>query len=188
VPRNRQEVDRESKVAEIREAAVDILRAGGWDALSPSAVARKLGLARTAIYWYFPTKDDLFVAAAAEIYALELGSPPDADDITVRLRWALDRLAALQPLTHTLHERARQSEAAARLEATILDGLCDRLRALLRPHVAEDRLDQVATTVVVFVEGLLAQPRSTEERQDLLSFLVTELVWKNAPTTPGTNP
>jgi AcrR family transcriptional regulator len=176
VPRNRQDVERDTKVADIRRVAVETLRSGGWPALSHTAVAKQLGLARTAIYWYFPTKDDLFVAAAADIYAQDLGSPPDSDDVGTRLRWAVERLTDLQPLTHALHERARHSEVAAGLEAALLGGLCDRLRTLLQPHVPEDRLDRVATAVVVFVEGLLVQPRTTEERLELLDFLVGELL------------
>ena len=176
MPRNRQDVDREAKVAEIKAAAVDILRTGGWAALSHGAVAKELGLARTAVHWYFRTKDDLFVAAAADIYAEDLGSPPDSDDVATRLRWAVERLTALQPLTHTLHERARQSEVAAGLEAALLDGLCGRLQALLRPHVPDERLDRVVTAMVVFVEGLLVQPRTAEERFELLDFVVAELL------------
>ncbi|WP_344823854.1 helix-turn-helix domain-containing protein [Actinocorallia longicatena] len=175
MPRNRQDVDREAKVAEIREAAVRILRDGGHPALSHSAVAKELGLARTAVYWYFPAKDDLFVAALAEVYAADLGTPPAGDDVMARLRWAVERLTALQPLTHALHERARHSEAAARLEAALQESMCSRLRALLSPRVPAERLDRVTTTIIVFVEGLLTQPRTTSDRLDLLEFLVTEL-------------
>jgi AcrR family transcriptional regulator len=175
MPRNRQDVDREAKVTEIREAALRILRDGGPAALSHSAVAKDLGLARTAIYWYFPTKDDLFVAALSDAYAQDLGTPPQDDDVMTRLRWAIERLTALQPLTHALHERAHHSPAAAELEAALQQGLSSRLRTLLAPRVEPDRLDLVATTIVVFVEGLLTQSRTTEERLRLLEFLVTEL-------------
>ncbi|WP_146059085.1 TetR/AcrR family transcriptional regulator [Actinomadura rubteroloni] len=180
MPRNRQDVDRDAKIAEIREAAVGLLRAGGYPALSHSAVAKELGLARTAVAWYFASKDDLFAAALADIYAADLGTPPADGDVMVRLRWAVERLTALQPLTHALHERARHSPAAAELEAALQNSLCTRLRALLAPHVAADRLDRVTTTVVVFVEGLLVQPRTTPDRLGLLEFLVTELIG-----TPG---
>ncbi|MGI5320928.1 TetR/AcrR family transcriptional regulator [Actinomadura nitritigenes] len=176
MPRNRQDVDREVKIAEIREAAVAILRSGGHPALTHSAVAKDLGLARTAVYWYFPTKDELFTAALAEIYARDLAAPPEGDDVMTRLLWALDRLTALQPLTHALHERARQSEAAARLESALQESLCTRLRTLLGPRVDPGRLDLVTSTIIVFVEGLLIQPRTDEESRELLGFLVAELL------------
>ncbi|GAA2166358.1 TetR/AcrR family transcriptional regulator [Actinomadura napierensis] len=176
MPRNRQDVDRDAKVAEIRRTAVSILRDGGPSALSHSAVAKRLGLARTAIYWYFPTKDDLFVAALADVYAQDLSTPPEDDHVMTRLRWAVESLTALQPLTHAMHERAKHSPAAADLEAGFQEAMTSRLRALLAPHVEPDRLDLVTATIVVFVEGLLVQARSAQERQDLLRFLVAELV------------
>ncbi|MBO2452162.1 TetR/AcrR family transcriptional regulator [Actinomadura barringtoniae] len=175
MPRNRQDVDREAKVTEIREAALRILREGGPAALSHSAVAKDLGLARTAIYWYFPTKDDLFVAALTDAYAEDLGDPPETDDIMPRLAWALERLTALQPLTHALHERARHSPAAAELETALLQGLTTRLHALLASKVPPEKLAPITTTIVVFFEGLLVQPRPPEERLRLLEFLISEL-------------
>ncbi|WP_433249305.1 TetR/AcrR family transcriptional regulator [Actinomadura nitritigenes] len=180
MPRNRQDVDRDVKVAEIRRTAVSILRDGGPTALSHSAVAKRLGLARTAIYWYFPTKDDLFVAALADVYAHDLGTPPDDDRVMPRLRWALERLTALQPLTHALHERAKHSQAAADLEAGFLEAMTSRLRTLLALRVEPDQLDLVTATIVVFIEGLLVQPRSAQERQELLQFLVAELTHEPA--------
>jgi AcrR family transcriptional regulator len=178
MPRNRQDVDRDLKVAEIREAAVAILRAGGYPALTHGAVAKELGLARTAINWYFPTKDELFAAALADVYAEDLAARPPSpgDDIMTRLLWALDRLTELQPLTHALHERARHSAAVADLESVFQESLCTRLRAMLAPRVDPARLDLVTSTIVVFVEGLLTQPRTVEERRELLAFLVTELI------------
>lgn len=175
MPRNRQDVDRDVKIAEIRRTAVGILRDGGPAALSHSAVAKRLGLARTAIYWYFPAKDDLFVAALADVYAEDLGAPPEDDRLMARLRWAVERLTALQPLTHAMHERAKHSQAAADLEAGFQEAMTSRLRTLLAPHVEPGRLDLVTAAIVVFVEGLLVQPRSAQEREDLLHFLVTEL-------------
>lgn len=176
MPRNRQDVDRGFKIAEIREVAVAVLRSGGYPALSHGTVARDLGLARTAVSWYFPTKDDLFAAALADIYDQDLAAPPPGQDIMDRLLWALERLTALQPLTHALHERARHSAAAASLESALQESLCARLRALLASRVDPTRLDLVTSTIIVFVEGLLTQPRTDEERRDLLAFLVTELI------------
>jgi len=47
---------------EILALAQARLREGGYEALSVAALARELGLAQNAIYWYFPSKDHLFVA------------------------------------------------------------------------------------------------------------------------------
>lgn len=61
--------------AAIVSAARDALGAGGVSAVTPAAVARATGLARTSVYQYFPstealltaTIEDLFAGAAVEI-------------------------------------------------------------------------------------------------------------------------
>jgi AcrR family transcriptional regulator len=153
-------------------AAERLLRAEGPAALSHTALAKRLHLARAAIYWYFPTKDDLLVAAIADIFAADLGSPPEGGDLMTRLAWAVDRLQRLHPLIHVLHERAAHSEAAAELEAGFTEGLREGLRELLAPRVAPARLDLATKTIVACVEGLLAQRLSAAEGAEILEFLV----------------
>ncbi len=62
MPKTRHAVDRDEKVEEILAIAERRLRDGGFEALSVAAIARELGVAQNAIYWYFPSKDHLFVA------------------------------------------------------------------------------------------------------------------------------
>jgi AcrR family transcriptional regulator len=176
VPRNRHEVDRADKVEEILEAAERTLRTGGFADLSFAGIAEDLGLARGAVYWYFPSKDELFAAAAARIFTEALSSPPTRAGYSRRIQWAVDKLAALQPLNMALHDRARRSKAVADLEKAIQAGMCTRLQDVLRPHVSTERLDDVAQTIVLFVQGLLTAPLPAAERNRRLQFLLTELV------------
>jgi hypothetical protein len=129
VPRNRRDVDREEKVAQILDAAESVLTVGGYDALSFTDLAEDLGLARNALYWYFPTKDDLFVAAAARSFTRALSNPPVKAGYARRIAWGVDRLAELQPLNMALHDRARHSKAAASLKDAVREQMCERLRA-----------------------------------------------------------
>lgn len=176
VPRNRREIDRDQKLEEILAAAEALLLQGGYEALTPAAIARRLGLARAAIYWYFPTRDDLFVAAVGRIFAPALANPPDTTDYARRIQWAVETLAELRPINLALHDRARHSDAAADLEAAIKTQLCERLREVLRDHIDPARIDQVADTVVVFIEGLLAHDMSAKDRQNRLQFLLNTLI------------
>jgi len=63
MPKTRTQVPKQEKVDELVAAAERRLRSGGYEALSVAAIARELGIAQNAIYWYFPSKDNLFVAA-----------------------------------------------------------------------------------------------------------------------------
>ena len=55
-------------VGEIKAAARSQLRTDGADALSLRAVARKLGVASSALYRYFPSRDDLLTALISDAY------------------------------------------------------------------------------------------------------------------------
>ncbi len=169
-------MDREDKIEEILDAAKRVLRSGGYDALSFKQIADELGLARGALYWYFPSKDDLFVAAAASAFNDALSRPPVRAGYARRISWAVERLAELQPINIALHDRARHSDPAAQLEQTIQEQMCARLRDVLHPHVDPSRVDVVAQTIVVFVQGLLSLPLTPAERSRNLSFLLDELV------------
>ena len=174
--RNRQTVDREVKLAEMLDAAEALLLEGGYDRLSAAAVATEVGVARGAVHWYFPTKDDLFVAAAARMIATATSDPPEDRTPGVRIAWALDRLAELDGLTTTLRERARVSDAAADLERGVQEEVCARLRQVLDGHVSPDDLAPTADSIVTFVQGLLAMPLAHDERHRRLTFLLARLL------------
>ncbi len=170
MPRNRADLDRDQKVGEILSAAVGQLRASGYAGLSVDSVAQELGVARNAIYWYFPSQDELFVQAAARVLAEAWANPPRTTDIERRILWALDRLSELQPLILGLQDRARVSEGAAALVEQLQVNLCDRLRDVLRGHVEDSELDLVADSVMTLGQGLLTRGAGPEERARLVRF------------------
>ncbi|HEX9016996.1 MAG TPA: TetR/AcrR family transcriptional regulator [Chloroflexota bacterium] len=76
---------------EIKEAARRQLSAEGAAALSLRAVARELGMASSAIYRYFPSRDDLLTALIVDAYNA-LGETAEAADASCprngfALRW-----------------------------------------------------------------------------------------------------
>src|SRR5947209_195528 len=81
MPRTRRDLEREAKIDEVLEVAEDQLLAGGFESLSVAGVARELGIAQNAVYWYFPSRDHLFVATLERILArvLTTGTSPSHD-------------------------------------------------------------------------------------------------------------
>ena len=134
MPRTRVDVDRAEKLAEVVGAAERQLLAGGFDSLSVAGVARELGVAQNAVYWYFPSRDHLFVAALERILhrAVSTKKPPHSDDPTVMALWFVDRLGQFQPLLAAVHDRARFSPVVAQFR----DDVRAQLRAMLRPRLA----------------------------------------------------
>src|ERR1700682_1365790 len=96
MPKTRAQVPRAAKVDEIVAIAVRRLRSDGYDGLSVAAIARELGLAQNAIYWYFPSKDDLFVAALEQMLRdVAARKPSRSKDHLERILWFTDQFAVL---------------------------------------------------------------------------------------------
>ena len=173
-PRTRPELDREEKVDEIVAAAERQLRAGGWPALSMARVARELGLAQAAIYWYFPSKDHLFVAAMERIFhEVWAGKPPKAKSHARIIVWFIDRLAELRPLILATHERARQSDVVAEFE--------DHCEVLLRQmllHAIDATgpdAEVAASAFLAVVEGLIVRDATPKERAKVIEVALARL-------------
>src|SRR5204863_259943 len=120
VPRNRAEIARADKLDEIVDAARERLVLGGYGALSVADIARQLGLAQNAIYWYFPTKDHLLVAAVERILHDVLERKPKRGTAVARVVWFAEQLHEFQALRLTIRERAQQSEAVAAFERDVV--------------------------------------------------------------------
>src|SRR5438552_9730135 len=134
MPRTRPELDREEKVGEVLDAAERQLLDGGFDALSVAGIARELGLAQNAVYWYFASRDHLFVAALERILhrAVSTRKPPHDHDPTVMALWFVDRLGQFQPLLAAVHDRARFSPVVAEFR----DDVRAQLRAMFLGAIA----------------------------------------------------
>ena len=176
MPRNRSAVARDAKVGEIVEAARARLIDGGYPSLSVAGLARDLGLAQAAVYWYFPTKDHLFVAAVERILHDVLDRKPHRGSTVDRVLWLAERLHEFQDLRMTMRERARVSETVARFEADVaalfrvmlVNSLCD--------DVAAGEVDDVADAVMALCEGVLLRDVGRTRRRQLIRFGFERLV------------
>src|ERR1700719_4406111 len=127
--RTRVEVAKEDKVDEILASAERRLRDGGYSALSVAGIARELGLAQNAIYWYFPSKDHLFVAALERLLRdIARRKPAGSKDATKRILWFADQFSILWGLQGAMTERARSSDVVADFVRN-LDELLSRMLA-----------------------------------------------------------
>ncbi|WP_169816156.1 TetR/AcrR family transcriptional regulator [Nocardia miyunensis] len=176
MPRKRTELDRDEKVEQILERAVELLSHGGYEELSINRVARDLGLARAAVYWYFPSRDELFTAACARLFADTFTGPPAHGSVISRIRWGVERFAAIYDVYAVLLQRASGEPTAAELLQAFDQSVCRRLTAILAPHVPADQLDGIVETIVVFTEGLLGRRLPPAERDRRLITALNALL------------
>jgi AcrR family transcriptional regulator len=177
VPKTRQAVSRDEKVDEILAAAEQRLRDGGYEALSVAGIARELGLAQNAIYWYFPSKDHLFVAALERMLReIAARKPSRSKGVIQQILWFTDQFQALSDLRGAMNDRARKSEVVAGFVQE-LDALLTRMLSnALRGHVPEDELPVAVEAFRATVEGTFVKGLGRRERRKLLAFALERLI------------
>jgi AcrR family transcriptional regulator len=165
VPRTRAEVDRDAKVDEIVAAARAQLQEGGYSALSIVGIARSLGVAQNAVYWYFPTKDHVFVAAVDRMLHEILEQKPRAGTSLRHVLWFADRLHEFQDLRVTMHDRARYSDVVAAYEADVIELLRLLLSGALSGTVRATELDDVVDALMALCDGVLLRTEFASTRR-----------------------
>src|SRR4051794_12270237 len=177
MPRTRPELDREAKVAEIVDAAARRLREGGYDALSVAGLARELGIAQNAVYWYFPSKDPLFGAALERIMrSIVAAKPPRQRSLERKVLWFVDRLQELEHVRAAMYERARTSPVVAEF-VTALDATWRRMLAnVLASRLDEPELSAAVGALMATIQGAFLQPLSAAERRRIVAYAVERLV------------
>jgi AcrR family transcriptional regulator len=176
LPKTRTALSKEEKVDRIVVAAERRLVAGGFDALSVTAIARELGLAQNAIYWYFPSKDHLFVAALERMLRdIAARKPSRSRDAAERILWFTDQFAGLSQLRGAMNERASQSELVAQF-VDDLDRMLDRMLSnALADKVPPKELPLAVASFRATVEGTFVKGLGERERRRLLRFALKQL-------------
>jgi AcrR family transcriptional regulator len=176
MPKTRQDIDREAKVEEILEAAERRLREGGYEGLSVAAIARELGLAQNAIYWYFPSKDHLFVRALERMLRTIVARKPKHDVGTVELvLWFTDQFAAVFDLQGAMNEQARRSQVVAEFVRELDSVLDHMLSNVFRPYVSEEELPSAVGAFRATVQGAYLQGLDRKDRRRLLAYTLDRL-------------
>jgi AcrR family transcriptional regulator len=184
MPRTRPKQSRDEKRDEILAVAERRLREGGYEALSVAAIARELGLAQNAIYWYFPSKDDLFVAAMQRIlHELAARKPSHEVGEVERILWFTDQFQGLSNLRGAMNERARTSQVVADF-VTELDALLSRMLSnALRNQVPDDELDMAVETFRATAEGTFVKGLDKRERRKVLTYVLQQLTSHSGNTS-----
>jgi TetR/AcrR family transcriptional regulator, cholesterol catabolism regulator len=142
-----------------------------------AAIARELGLAQNAIYWYFPSKDHLFVAALERMLREIAARKPSRDVGEVeRILWFTDQFRGLSDLRGAMNERARSSQVVADFVQE-LDAILSRMLSnALRGHVPAEELPVAVETFRATVEGTFVKGLDRRARRKVLTFALERLM------------
>jgi AcrR family transcriptional regulator len=177
VPRTRSDVEREEKIAEIVETACRRLAEGGYDALSVAGIARELGIAQNAVYWYFPSKDHLFVAALDRMLRDILArKPPAQRSLEHKVLWFVGQLEQMEDVRAAMYERARVSPVVAEFADGLHRAWRHMLTNVLASRVPESELSAAVDALIATIQGALFQPMKAAERKRLITYALERLV------------
>ena len=181
--RTRPARSREEKMGEILAVAERQLREGGYQALSVAAIARRLGLAQNAVYWYFASKDELFVATLRRMLAaISAGKPSkDVGDVE-RILWFTEQFYALSDLRGAMSERARSSPTVAGFAAELDQLLSRMLAGALAGHVQPAELPVAVEAFRATVEGTFVKDLDEASRRRVLDFALRQIIGAEAAT------
>ena len=176
MPRTRSELERDTKVSEILDAAESRLREGGYEALSVAAIARELGVAQNAVYWYFPSKDHLFVTVLERMFRdIVERKPPAQKGIEQKVLWFVDQLQELEDVRAAMYDRARASPVVEKFVKR-LDATWRRMLGnVLGSQLEEPERSVAVDALIATIQGALFQRRSRAQRRRLIAFALERL-------------
>ena len=90
----------------IVSTALDLFASHGFDSISTTEIAQRVGISQPNIHYYFKTKDDLWKAAVEELNLRIRHS--SAATVSASLIQSLDPLSALKVISSTLHQVSRE--------------------------------------------------------------------------------
>lgn len=177
MPKTRTTLKRDEKVEQILKAAQHRLNTQGFEGLTMAGVARDLGLAQAAVYWYFPSRDHLFVAVLKRILdKILIKKKAQGLDLRGSILWFTEQLSSFAKFRAAIQGRARHSDVVAEFVRDFNSMLRAILRGALGPHVDERDLDVTIESFIATVEGTLVARMSPKERRRILQFTLERII------------
>lgn len=152
--RARRPAQKEERRAAILQAAADLLEEQGFDAVSLSAIARRVGLAKSNVYRYFESREEIFLqlfyddevefVTALEAALVPLASSNDAEAIGqafVGIVVERPRLCTLAAVVASVLERNLSVEVFKRFKSDVIH-LSIRISNALRSAAPKLSLEQ----------------------------------------------
>ncbi|NOY56297.1 MAG: TetR/AcrR family transcriptional regulator [Actinobacteria bacterium] len=188
MPATRTDQTREQKRGELVRAARRLFFADGFDSTTVAAIGQECGVASNVVYWYFDSKDHLFVAALEDFLDLRLAAAGQSQelDLAATLSRFVGDLMQARHLIAVVHDRSHHSEVVAefhnRVHATYNSLLGEALTS--RGVALHDR-PLVVEALVTAIEALIMHGAPSAHAEEMISFLVESLVSAGSTRDPG---
>ncbi|MER7692470.1 helix-turn-helix domain-containing protein [Streptomyces sp. NPDC097610] len=179
LPRNRRHVPREDRAAELLAAATELFLARGYAKTTMADISTAAGVARSNVYWYFNSKDDIFAAVmdrrlgqGIRVLDSEL---KDKDPLTALARGLAD-MRPFRPLHQAMHERLEHSAAVRRAHEQFLHRVRAMVYEVLDRHPRPVDTEMIAELAVALFEGAHVHRSSQRPAHELIRFLLESVI------------
>lgn len=156
MPRNRQQIPREQRTAELLAAATELFLRGGYAGTTIADISAAAGVAPANVYWYFPSKDDVFAAVMDRMLSRETRALEHElrgmDPLSMLVR-GLDDMRAFRDLHRSMHSRLQKSVAVREAHDRLLTWIRNNVYRVVDQHPGASDREMVADIIVTLFEG-----------------------------------
>lgn len=179
MPKNRREIPREERSGEILAAATELLLKNGYDGTTIADISAAAGVARANVYWYFPSKDDIFAAVMDQMLGREtaaLGRELAGVAPLTALVRGLGEMRRFRGLHQAMHHRMGESPAVREAHDRFLGWIRAMVDEVLRTSAAHVDRAMTADIVVSVFEGANVAEPPPRPANDMIRYLLQNLV------------
>jgi AcrR family transcriptional regulator len=196
MPATRHARPRAEKRDELLAAAERLFVERGYESTTIAAVAADAGVASNVVYWYFESKDDLFIttlermldrvlreadAAARRSPRIGIGG---VADLEAGLTSLVTRLLDARDLIAAVHERAAHSPSVGHFHDQVHARYTELLVGALRGRgVPAAQRTLTAEALITAIEGLVMHGATEAQSRTMVRFLLDRLA-PSRPTKP----
>lgn len=183
MPRNRQTIPREDRVAAVVDAAAQLFVQHGFESVKMTDIAALAGIKSGALYWYFESKDHLLAAVLARLVEDEIARLNELHDTAEpadRVIRFLTDLSPIRPLHAAAHARMAHSEAVAETHAAMIETVRTLTAVALDRIQTPTERDLAIDAVVAAFEGANVPGPWENGPLKIVEFLLQRL---NTPDT-----
>ncbi len=156
MPKNRQQIPREQRTAELLAAATELFLRNGYAGTTIADISAAAGVAPANVYWYFPSKDDVFAAVMERMLSREARALEHElqgmEPLSMLIR-GLDDMRAFRDLHRSMHSRMQESVAVREAHDRFLDWIRTTVYRVVDDYPGASDREMVADIIVTLFEG-----------------------------------
>lgn len=179
MPKNRQQIPREQRTAELLAAATELFLRNGYAGTTIADISAAAGVAPANVYWYFPSKDDVFAAVMDRMLTREARSLEHElrgkEPLPILIR-GLDDMRAYRDLHRSMHSRLQESTAVREAHDRLLDWIRNNVYRVVDQHPGASDRELVADIVVTLFEGANVSDPPTRSAIAMIPILLEALM------------